>query len=116
MLSNETLISSVEPFSTTLATNVSLRDAVFTIASNCLASSLLKDLSLAMSFTASFLTSSNFLISPTLFSSLSAFSVSVFNSVTFAVSSFSTAAFSVVNFSFSASVVAFVYSFFFLFN
>jgi len=38
VLSNETVISSVEPFSTTLATNVSLRDAVFTIASNCLAS------------------------------------------------------------------------------
>ena len=106
VLSNETLISSVEPFSTTLATNVSFRDAVFTIASNCLASSLLKDLSLAMSFTASFLTFSNFSISLTLFSSLTAFSVSVFNSVTLAVSSLSAAVFSVVNFSFSDSEVA----------
>ena len=65
VLSNETFISSVDP--STLATKVSLRDAVFTIASNCLASSLLKDSSLAISFTASFLTSSNFLISSTLF-------------------------------------------------
>ena len=99
MLSNETLISSVVP--STFATRVSLRDAVFTIASNCLASSLLRDLSLAMSFTASFLTSSNFLISSTLFLSLTSFSVAVFNSVTFVVSSFSAVAFSVANFSFS---------------
>ena len=53
-LSNETLISSDEPFSTTLATRVSLRDAVFTIAFNCSASFGLKDVSSAMFFTAFF--------------------------------------------------------------
>ena len=51
VLSNVTVTFSEEPFSTILATKVSLRDAVFTIASNCL-------------------------ISLTLFSSLTAFSVS----------------------------------------
>ena len=63
MLSNETVISSVEPFSTTLATNVSLRDAELTISLSFDASSLFTSLSVAILDKATFLSSSNFAFS-----------------------------------------------------
>ncbi|WP_035466830.1 hypothetical protein [Gemella haemolysans] len=62
-LSNETLISSDEPFSTTLATNVSLRDAELTISLSFDASSLFTSLSVAILAKATFLSSSNFAFS-----------------------------------------------------
>ena len=62
-LSNETLISSDEPFSTTLATNVSLRDAELTISLSFDASSLFTSLSVVILAKATFLSSSNFAFS-----------------------------------------------------